>query len=44
MDQVPVRDIEGYDKKIKGYHEGEVILYLVKRKGATVYLTLKVRE
>ena len=44
VDQVPVKDIEAYNGKIKDYKVGDTVLFLVKRKGATLYLTLKVRE
>ena len=45
IDHEPVNDVETYKKKIRGYKEGDVILlYVKKRNGPTLYLTLKVRE
>jgi serine protease Do len=44
VDQTPIKDLDAYDRKVQEFQEGDTILYLVKRKGATLYLTLKVRE
>ena len=44
VDQTPFMDLDDYDRKAQDYQEGDTILYLVKRKGATLYLTLKVRD
>ena len=42
LDQVPVKSLEQFKQKIKEYKAGETILFLIKRRGATLYLTLKV--
>jgi S1-C subfamily serine protease len=42
IDQKPIRDIDEYIKKIRPYKKGDTILFLVKRRQATLYLTLKV--
>ncbi len=44
VDQEPVRELQKYREKIRQYNKGDTILFLVKRKGATLYLTLKVWE
>ena len=44
VDQVPMKSLEQFKQKIKGYKTGETILFLIKRQGATLYLTLKVSE
>jgi serine protease Do len=44
MDQEPMQDIDEYSKKIRRYKKGDTILFLVKRREATLYLTLKVWE
>lgn len=44
IDQYPVKDLKQFNQKIKAYRAGETILMLIKRKGATLYLTLKVGE
>ena len=44
VDQVPMKDLETFNKKIGSYKKGDVILFLVKRHGSTLYLTLKVWE
>jgi serine protease Do len=44
LDQVPVKNLEQFKQKIKEYKSGETILFLIKRRGATLYLTLKVEE
>lgn len=42
IDQVPAKDLEGFLKKIREYNTGDTILFLIKRGGKTLYLTLKV--
>jgi serine protease Do len=42
IDQAPVKDLEDFHKKIQTYKKGDTILLLIKRGGATLYLTLKV--
>ena len=44
VEQVPLKDIEQYNRTIGAYKEGDTVLFLVSRKGATLYLTLKVRQ
>ncbi|MGD8228040.1 MAG: DegQ family serine endoprotease, partial [Desulfobacteraceae bacterium] len=44
MDQEPMKDLDEYRKKIRQYKKGDTILFLVKRREATLYLTLKVWE
>ena len=41
VDQVPMKDASQFYDKIDGYKAGDTILFLVKRQGNTVYLTLK---
>jgi len=44
VDQGPVMDIEQFSRKIETYKSGDTILFLIKRRGATLYLTVKVEE
>jgi S1-C subfamily serine protease len=44
LDQDPVKNLEQFNKKLLGYKDGDTILFLVKRRGATIYLTLKILE
>jgi serine protease Do len=44
VDQVPVKNLEQFKQKIKEYKTGDTILFLIKRQGTTLYLTLKVSE
>lgn len=44
IDQEPMKDIDEYSKKIRRYKKGDTILFLIKRREATLYLTLKVWE
>jgi serine protease Do len=44
LDQDPMKDLAQFNKKFLGYKEGDTILFLVKRRGATIYLTLKILE
>ena len=44
MDQVPVKDLEQFNQMIGAYKAGDTILFLINRRGSTVYLTLKVVE
>ncbi|MBN2420397.1 MAG: DegQ family serine endoprotease [Deltaproteobacteria bacterium] len=41
LDQVPVKDLNQFREMILKYKEGSTILFLVKRGGSTLYLTLK---
>ena len=42
IDQITVKTLEQYNKKIQDYKKGDSILFLIKRGGSTLYLTLKV--
>ena len=42
IDQVTVKNLNQFNKKIQDYKKGDAILFLIKRKGSTLYLTLKV--
>ena len=44
IDQRSVKSLEDFNHKIEKYKKGDTILLLVKRRGATVFLTLKVSE
>jgi serine protease Do len=44
VDQDPLRNLDDYKKKIRQYEQDDTILLLVKRGGATLYLTLTVWE
>ncbi len=44
MDQEPLKDLDKYLEKIRQYKKGDTILFLIKRRQATLYLTLKVWE
>lgn len=44
LDQKPVEGLSRYRELIRQYKKGDTILFLVKRKGSTLYLTLKIWE
>jgi len=44
IDQSPVKDVKDFGRKIESYKAGDTVLILAKRRGATVFLTLKARE
>ena len=44
VDKEPVKDLEQFDRKVQGYKPGDTILFLIKRQGATLFLTLKTGE
>ena len=44
MDQGPVKNIDEYSKQIRQYKKGDTILFLIKRGGSALYLTLKIWE
>ncbi len=44
VDQEPVKDLAQFKKKIAGYKEGDTILFLIDRKGVTLYLTLQAKK
>ncbi|MBW1999948.1 MAG: DegQ family serine endoprotease [Deltaproteobacteria bacterium] len=44
IDQVPVENIEQFEKKLSSYKEGDKILFLIRRQRGTLYLILKVRR
>ncbi len=44
IDQVSVKNLDDYKKKIRQYNKGDTLLLLLKRGGSTLYLTLKIWE
>lgn len=44
VDQMPIKDLDAFERKLGSYTKGDTILFLVKRGSATLYLTLKVKE
>ena len=42
IDQAPARNLDDFLEKTKNYHEGDTILFLIKRGNSTLYLTLKI--
>jgi len=44
IDQNPVQSLDDFNARIEKYKKGDTILLLAKRRGATVFLTLKVTE
>jgi serine protease Do len=44
LDQVEVKDLEQFNKMTEGYKAGDTILFLIKRRGSTLFLTLTVEE
>ena len=44
LDQEEVDDLEEFERKLQEYEKGDTILFLVKRRGSTIYLTLKIEE
>ena len=44
VDREQMKDIKQFNRKIERYKAGDKILFLVKREGSTLYLTLKVWE
>ncbi len=44
IDQRPVKNIDEYSKQIRQYKKGDTILFLIKRSGSALYLTLKIWE
>jgi serine protease Do len=44
VDQVKVKDLSQFSRKIETYKAGDTILFLAKRRGTTLYLTLKIWE
>jgi serine protease Do len=42
VDQVPVENLDQFNRKIGTYKEGDTILFLIKRGEATLYLTVKI--
>ncbi|MCG7853062.1 MAG: PDZ domain-containing protein, partial [Methanosarcinaceae archaeon] len=44
VDREPAKDLEQLDRKIQDYKPGDTILFLIKRQGATLFLTLKAGE
>ncbi|MBW1766836.1 MAG: PDZ domain-containing protein, partial [Deltaproteobacteria bacterium] len=44
IDQKPVKNIDEYSMQIRQYKKGDTILFLIKRGGSALYLTLKIWE
>jgi serine protease Do len=44
IDQDPVENIRRFNQKLETFEKGDTILFLVKRQGATLFLTLKVED
>ena len=44
MDRKPLKGLKDYNKRLEGYDKGEMILFLIKREGATLFVTLKIWE
>jgi serine protease Do len=44
VDQVRVGNLEQFNSQILRYRTGDTVLFLVKRRGTTLYLTLKISE
>ena len=44
VDQSPVRDLSDYQDAISSFEKGDTILFLIRRGGNTLYLTVKVWE
>ena len=44
VDQVAMKNLAQFNRKIEKYEEGDTILFLLNRSGTTLYLTIKVRE
>jgi serine protease Do len=44
VDQVRLGGLEQFNKQILSYRTGDTVLFLVKRRGTTLYLTLKIEE
>ena len=44
IDQEKVNDLAQFNRKLESYKAGDTLLFLIKRQGATLYLTLKFEE
>ncbi len=44
VDQVSMKNLAQFNRKIEKYEAGDTILFLLNRSGTTLYLTIKVRE
>ena len=44
VDQNPMKDLAQFNAKIKEYSQGDTVLFLLNRRGTTLYLTLKIWE
>jgi serine protease Do len=44
VDQISMKDLAQFNRKIEKYKAGDTILFLLNRSGTTLYLTIKVRE
>lgn len=41
VDQVPVKEMDSFNRKMQGYNPGDKILFLIKRGGFTQYITIE---
>jgi hypothetical protein len=44
VDQIPMKNLAQFNLKIKEYNAGDTVLFLLNRRGTTLYLTLKIWE
>jgi serine protease Do len=44
VDQVSVKSLGGFNKKMSSYRAGDTVLLLINRRGSTLYITLKIWE
>ena len=44
VDQIPMKNLAQFNLKIKEYNAGDTVLFLLNRRGSTLYLTLKIWE
>ena len=42
MNRAPVRNVQDYQRLLRSVNKGSSILFLVKRKGTTIYIAVKV--
>ena len=43
VDQIPVKELTWFTRKIDGYGKGETVLMLVDRVGSTLFLTIRIQ-
>lgn len=44
VDEIPMKTVQQFEKKIRSYKPGDTILFLIKREGVVLYLTLGVEQ